>query len=658
MAFVLTVLLFFTFISSHDPTLGELANRSKSLGHATRETLEEAGDWAAQDKWRLAHLFVDHRPKRDKLPDIDTSVLDDFPDVLQVSSRRESRPRSGFNIQSTAVERQRPVTRLSLPDTEVRLDLGSPPVAEQPRRLVAGQYVHEAGAEFHPVRQASYRSRDSRLLVQAEWSFARDCDAEPVRRPSRRLIPVPDPQWEDLPPIPEQIDDRHPDLSFQMLMLREFLPPTSEHPPRSRNASVAATSEFPESFAQHDRSHLLTQDSSRWARTTKDRTEHHRHADAYVDRLQNDPFGTGDENLPVEHELHLNSAPSFAEVALRLELQAPETTLAGHVNKSMLVLHNDGLVEIPQVTVRESLSGLKTVTDAIPPARVVSSPHRRSDKESDLNIEEPLDHTEKSLERTIQHLPAGKQQRLELVWRPDTVGHRTHSAIVTVQAAVGATTEIVLPAANQPMPSVTPEPVPIRELPIEPDPEAEPEPAAYSEPPVISEPDPAPEAHPGLSFDVRNLPRATVDDLVEIAIVVRNTGDVPLHGVRVIAHLPEQLKHRRGSEVEFTINELPVRGSERAVLRVVAQLPGRAVCRLQVASDEPAEADSTTSIDVVARPVRLETPSVAKTEPVRPKPVPVPPPAPKRTSPAPKMQNSNCCCQAHPVAPYEPWFIP
>ena len=154
-----------------------------------------------------------------------------------------------------------------------------------------------------------------------------------------------------------------------------------------------------------------------------------------------------------------------------------------------------------------------------------------------------------------------------------------------------------------------------------------------------------PKAHPRFSFDVQHLPRATVDDLVEIAIVVRNTGDVPLHGVRVIAQLPDQLKHRRGSEVEFTIDELPIRGSERAVLRVLAQSSGRAICRLHVAADEPTEAEFNASIDVVDRPVRLESSRVTKTEPARLNPVPTP----IRTGPVP---NSNCCCLD------EPWFIP
>ena len=632
-AFVLTALLFFTFVSSHDPTLGELANRSQTLAPATRESLEEAGDWAAQDKWRLAHMFVGHRPaKRHAVRQLDSRLVDDFPALANVPGRRDLRRRSGLNPRPDADERAGPVANLILPDLEVRLDLGAPDAAEEPKRLVYGQYVREPGADFHPVRlAANYRSRDSRLLVQAEWSFASACDSEPIRRPTRRIIPVPDPQWDELP-VPEVTDDLHPDLSFQMSMLREFLPATAEFPPRSRNVSVTAHSEWPESF-DSKRSQLLTVDASPWSQTADERAEPQQPAEAYVDRVADDEERRPPVDEP-EFEPRLGAVPSFAEVALRMELKSPASTVAGRVNQSMLVLHNDGLGEIPLVTVRESLADLETVLDAIPPARV--------------------DPSENSLERRVRQLEPGKHQRLELVWRPDSEGRRTHTAIVTVQTAVGATTEIVPAVADQPMPSVAPEPIPVRQPVVEPAFGIEPE----------REPEPLPVTQPGLSFDVQNLPRATVDDLVEIGIVVRNTGDVPLHGVRVVALLPEQLKHRRGTEVEFTIDTLPVRGSERTVLRVVAESPGRAVCQLHVAASEPAEAKSKAVIDVDAKPIRREPPKITRVEPPKPKApalAPVPVAIPKRATPTVKRAAPTvvpCCCQSPPVADFEAWFIP
>jgi uncharacterized repeat protein (TIGR01451 family) len=625
-AFVLTGLLFFTFVSSHDPTVGELAQRSKAMAPVTRETLEASGHWSTQDKWRLAHLFVGHRPpKRPAVRQLDSRLVDDFPAFARVPGRHDFQRRSGFMPRVEPDSKAVPTTGLILPDTEVRLDLGPPAAAEEPKRLVYGQYVREPGADNHPIRPAgNYRSRDVRLLVQAEWSPGPECDSEPFLRPGRRIIPVPDPQWDE-PPVPEVTDDRRPDLSFQMSMLREFLPATAEFPPRSRHASVTAHSEWPESF-DSNRSNLLADDSSAWSRTSKERAEARQPVEAYADRVAGDDEGRPPVDEP-EHEPRPGTVPSFAEVALRVELDSPESTVAGHLNQSLLTLRNDGLREIPLVVVRESLAGLETVVDAIPAARV--------------------DQFENSLERHVQNLESGKAQRLELVWRPDSEGRRTHSAVVVVRTAVGATTEVVPAVADQPMPSVAPEPIPIRQPMVEPafgielDPEPE------------REPEPIPETHPGLSFDVQNLPRATVDDLVEIGIVVRNTGDVPLHGVRVVAQLPEQLKHRRGSEVEYTIDTLPVRGSERAVLRVVAGSSGRAVCQLHVAANEPAAAKSKAVIDVEAKPVRREPPQVATAAPPKPK-TPTPAPAPKRPAPA----VVPCCCQSSPPDIFEPWFIP
>ena len=635
-AFVLTTLLFSNFVSSHDPTVVELARRSQKLVPTTREHLEEAGDWTAQDKWRLAHLFVDHRPpKRNSVRQINSRLVDDFPAFAKVPSRRDLKRRSGFNSRYQSEERSLPTANLQLPDPEVRLDLGRPPAAEEPKRLVYGPYVREPGADFHPVRlAANYRSRDQRLLVQAEWMTSTECDNPPFRGPARRPIPQPDPQWEDLPPFPEPIDVRHPDLSFQMLMLREFLPPIGQFPPRSRLESVSALSEFPETLDSSAPFRTHPRHESPWTRSRGDRTEQPP-VESYADRV-----GTDDDRLPPidDQDLRLGSASSFTEVALRLQLRAPESTVAGQVNQSSLTILNEGVRDIPLVTVRESLSGLETVTDAIPAARV--------------------DQFENALERQVQQLEPGKDQRMELVWRPGKEGKRVHSAIVTVLAAVGATTEIVPPVAEQPMPSVAPEPIPAREPEPEPEPPAVPEfrPSPVFEPEPIPEPEPKaepiPEKHPGVSIQIQNLPRATVDDLVEIAIIVRNIGDVPLHKVRIVAQVPEHLKHLQGAEVEYKIDELPVRGTERTVLRAVAQSPGKATCAFRVAAEEPAEAKSKAIVTIEAKPVQRE-PIATRTVP--PKPITVP----KQPSPArPAIAEPACCCQSQPVELYEPWLIP
>ncbi|MBS0202925.1 MAG: hypothetical protein JSS49_08515 [Planctomycetes bacterium] len=604
----LTALLFSSSISNDDPTVGELVSRSQVVSE-TRESLEDAGDWTAQDKWRLAHMFVNHRPPRTHvIRQLDSRLVDDFPSIAASPLRRDTRRRTGFNSRYEYVERDRQLSQLELPDFEVRLDLNKPQVAEQPKRLVYGLLVRDSGGP--PVRQASNtRTRDSRLLVQAEWKFASDCDNhsyQPVRRPIP--VPLPDPRWDELPPVTQE---RHPDLSFQMSMLRAFLPDFDHDPPGSHVHTVTVHSEFPDADF---RRRLPSDGFSTWVQTTRERRHPDRPADAYVDLIRDQEPEMAPE--PVDHR---GSVPSFAEIGLRLELTDPETTVVGKVNYSSLVLRNDGLQPIPQVTVHESLAHLETVTDAIPAAR--------------------FNEAENSLERRV-HLEPGRDQRLELAWRPDTVGPRTHSAVVTVQAEVGTLTEIVKPEAEQPMPSVVPEPLPFREPVTEPEP-IEPEP--IREP----EPEPVPQQNPSLSFDVQNLPRAMVDDLVEIGIVVRNTGDIPLHGVRVVVQLPEQLKHRGGTEVEYTIPHLPVHGTERTVLRTVAQSTGRAICHLQVSADEPTDATAKAIINIDARPAAR----ITKAEPPRSLP-PAPVTILKRAPAAP-----NCCCQSQPVM-FGPWDLP
>lgn len=604
MACLLTALMFSSLVSSNDPTIGQIAQQSRLLAPVTRETMEEAGDWSAQDKWRLAHLFVEHRPpRRMKDPRIDSSLVNDFSPFVapELASLKRRDARSAAP------------SELILPDHEVRLELGVPRVAEEPKRLVYGPYVREPGADFHSVRPvANYRSRDTRLLVQAEWSFASDC--EPVRGPVRRVIPVPEPQWDELPPV---TDDRRPDLSFQMSMLREFLP-AGEFPARSRFESVEARSEFPESFNPKGPFDQFARDDSPWRRSRL-MDDPQRPVESYADRVARGGVVIPDE-IP-DSDLRQLTAPSFAEVALRLEILGPESAIAGQLNQSSLVVYNEGLREIPLLKVQESLAGLSTVTDAVPPAGVNA--------------------IDNMLNRQVQHLEPGKKEKLDLVWRPNAEGKRVHSAVVTANAFVGATTEVVRPVVEQPMPSVAPEPIPERE--------PAPEPEFESIP--LKQPE-----NPSLSFDVQNQPRATVDDLVEIAIVVRNTGDTPLHHVRVVARLPEHLKHRKGTEVEFTIDSLPVRATQNAVLRVVADSPGQAICHFQATADEPTDANSRAIVDIVAKPERIETPrvqpaNVTKAEPPKPKS----PPVKRPPAPAP----ANCCCQSQPIL-IEPgqWFVP
>lgn len=629
-AFLLTLLTFTAFLPAHDPTLQQLASQGRKLVPATRESLEEAGDWATQDKWRLAHFFVDHRPPKGDLDiRIDSSLIDDFPPG-GVPSRRDLRHRRGLQ---SRYDQHPGIAEIVLPEHEVRLDLAPPKVAEQPKRLIYGRYIREPGVDPFPVRTAStYRSRDSRLLVQAEWAVGSDCESGPVSPPRRRLIPVPDPQWDELPPIPELTDNSHPDLSFQMVMLREFLPPMGQFPPRSRLISVSAQSEFPESLFVRHRSNPFSEDSTAWMKTSDVPLHRDRPLEPYIDRAipasKSPAFDLVDLDLPP------GSVSSFAEVALSLEISEPPSAISGQSGKSSLVLRNTGLGEIPLVEIREPLANLDTVIDANPPAAYNKS--------------------HSSLERKIERLEPGQQERLELTWRSDSEGMRTHRTIVTVHSVVAATTEIVRPIGEQPMPSVAPEPVPPRRNP-EPEEEDFPIPVKRSDP--VREI--APELPPGVSFEIRNKPKANVEDLVEFEIIVKNTGGVDLHNVRVSAHLPQQLKHPHGTEVEYVVGVLPINGSRQTILRAVAQEPGNAICKLDVAAEEPAEAKSEASVEVIAKPVRSESPKIAKPS-AKPKPAPVPAPIARQPAPPRTQPANNCCCQSQAAGelPFDPWYLP
>ena len=593
---MLTLLLFIPDIASHDPTLSELAIDGRSAARVTRASLEASGDWSAQDRWRVAHLFVDHRPPRRR-------------PAVRLDSRLVEEP---------LVEGSRARKR----DSEVRLELKTPDRAAQTRRLVYDKLVREPDADFDPVRTSShYRPRDTRLLVQAEWSFDSDCNNgyEPPRRPlARRAIPVPEPQWDepqwDEPQtVPVLRAERHPDLSFQMELLREYLPNVGEFPPKSRSTSVAAHSEFPHSSDRVHRAPHLASHSDHWIRS-KSHAEHRPLPEAYISRVhlhadapETVGFSEADDEAP--------NLTSFAEVALRLELYAPTTAMAGRLHESSLLIHNEGPTPVSLVRVRESLAELQTVTDANPAARI----------------------NHDALERDLHGLPPGREKRLGVTWLPDAEGSRIHRAAVTMHAAVGVTTNVVAPepaAVVEPMNHVEPEPTP----------EPAPEPV----------PEPVPKHHPAITCEVKHVDRVTVNDIVELEIVVKNTGDTALSDVRILVEVPAELKHRQGADVEYEVGNLARRGSHKAVLRLLAQASGQAVNRIHVVTHESAETKARAPITVVAKPISRPTPHASEV------PRPTPAPAPKPTAkPLPFPTSGSCCCPGQPVASlWQPWSIP
>ena len=603
---MLTLLLFIPDIGSHDPTLSELAVDGRSAARVTRASLEASGDWSAQDRWRVAHMFVDHRPPRRRpAVRLDSRLVEEplVEDSRSFRSRTTGRRVGRIRPWSRDVAVVSEVHTKKL-DPEVRLELKSPGRAAQMPRLVYDKLVREPGADFDPVRTSSYyRPRDTRLLVQAEWSFDSDCNNgyEPPRRPLvRRVIPVPEPQWDEPHAAPRM--ERHPDLSFEMELLREYLPSVGEFPPKSRSTSVAAQSEFPHSL---HRSPHLAGPSDHWIRSTS-HTEHRPLSEAYISRVHHDTEGPETVGFSEADDEDPNLT-SFAEVALRLELYAPTTAMAGRLHQSSLLIHNEGPTPVSLVRVRESLAELQTVTDANPAARI----------------------NQDALERDVHGLPPSRERRLGVTWLPDAEGSRIHRAAVTMHAAVGVTTNIVAPepaAVVEPINHVEPEPM------IE----------------------PAIKRHPAITCDVKHVERVTVDEIVELEIVVKNTGDTALSDVRILVEVPAELKHRQGAEVEYEVGKLARHGTHKAVLRLLAQAPGQAVNRIHVVTRESAESKARAPITVVAKPVSRPTPRDPEV------PHPIPTPAFKPTSkPLSFPTSGSCCCPGQPVALlWEPQFIP
>lgn len=605
---MLTALLFFPYIASHDPTLSELAIDGRSAARVTRASLEATGDWSAQDRWRVAHLFVDHRPPRGRSAIRLDSRLIEEPTVQDSRSvrSRSTDPRAGADQSWPRETAEIPGNRRGKLDPDVRLDLATPGRATQTPRLVDDKLVRDPGAEFDPNHTSSnYRPRDKRLLVQAEWPFDSDCnkDVETPRRPMvRRVIPVPEPQWDEPHPAQAPRVNGHPDLSFQMELLREYLPNVGEFPPKSRSTSVAAHSEFPHSLDHSRRSTHLASHSDHWIRSTS-HAEHRPLPEAYITRVHDHAEGPETVAFSEADEEEDPNLASFAEVALRLELYAPQTAMAGRLQESSLLIHNEGPTPVSHVRVRESLSELQTVTDANPAARI--------------------NHDE--LERDVRNLPPGRELRLGVTWLPDAEGSRTHRAAVTMHAAVGVTTNVVAP-----------------------------EPAAVVEPMNHVEPEPVIERHPAITCDVKHVDRVAVDEIVELEIIVKNTGDAALSDVRILVEVPAELKHRQGTEVEYEIGHLARRGTHKAVLRLLALAPGKAVNRIQVVTHESAESKARAPITIVAKPISRPTPRTPEV------PRPIPAPAPKPTSkPLPFPTSDSCCCPGQPVAfLWQPCSIP
>jgi len=566
------------FISMLEPT----SNHNASIAHVKakarlgRGELEKNHDWSAQDRWRVAHFFVPHRPTRSA-------------QNIQLDSRMA--PVAATTSPSPFRPKHEQKSVLAS-DIDVRMELGRPRKAEQDRRVIAISNYNSGHLDQveNPTRRV--RVRDPRLLVQAAWDFGADCYQNvyaytPTPSPIRRTLPRREP--EPVPAIPvEPVRHETPHVSVAMELIRHPME-LSEYPPGSQMFRVSDFSRFPEDDPRFQNS-LVAYGDSGWVPADSPRSIPHEvfpyvgigHFDPAIDLFpESDEF---DGNLP-----------SLAEIDLRLELITPQSASLGRPHESRLLVRNEGGDTISRIHIQDSLAQLKTVISADPDASVEQRTNVETGDEQD------------SLHRDIKDLLLGETREFSLRWIPEH-GHRMfHRTRVIAHAAVTATTE-VLP--DQSMPSIPPEIPPIK--------------------------------HPSLACDVKYLDKVAVGDDVEMAITIRNTGDINLHQVQLRIEVPSNLSHQDGNSILFDAGNLQVDGRKQTILRLSAQRVGEAVNVLQVVAAERIEAHGQARIQIVEQQKDVPPPI--------PETIPGKPSAP-RPATQPKLQ---CCCQSTPTASFQP----
>jgi hypothetical protein len=127
--------------------------------------------------------------------------------------------------------------------------------------------------------------------------------------------------------------------------------------------------------------------------------------------------------------------------------------------------------------------------------------------------------------------------------------------------------------------------------------------------PPVREPTPPPRPTPrpvtpsGLVCTVRNQPQVSIRAIAELSIDVRNTGNLPLHDVKVWVNLPGTLAHRNGSRLEYRVGELPGGQTHRAILRLVGAQPGSAATRVLAFAREDVQSETVARLEVIAQRV-------------------------------------------------------
>jgi hypothetical protein len=279
--------------------------------------------------------------------------------------------------------------------------------------------------------------------------------------------------------------------------------------------------------------------------------------------------------------------PNQAEIALRLELHAPERTSLSQPGQSSLIIRNNGSETIRRLQVSESMSALETVTAALPGGQV----------QDDL------------LQREILRLRARRERTLSLDWFPQSNEPRRHEAHVLAEAFVAAVVDVTAAplkgplepiSAEEPEPPVRQRRTPVTPTQVEDEPESTP-PAPIEQPAAEESPreeTPQPRRS-SIECTAHAAQTVRIGDVAEVTIDVRNTGERILHDVRILAEVPDTLRHRHGAEVEYEVGRLSPGESRQTILRVMGNQVGRAVTNLRVTAREPVEATAKARLAVV-----------------------------------------------------------
>ncbi|MDP1797784.1 MAG: hypothetical protein Q8K78_09895 [Planctomycetaceae bacterium] len=305
----------------------------------------------------------------------------------------------------------------------------------------------------------------------------------------------------------------------------------------------------------------------------------------------------------------LTAWPNRAEIGMRIELHAPEQAAVGQAGRSHVLIRNDGEDTIHRIELRESLPLLPLVTGATPEARL----------------------RDNLIDREFRRLHPNRERNLSLAWFARENGDYHHEAQVLAETVVSAT--VLVEAGAQPR---TVEPDPIAEEPVEvlitPEPRRAPEPRPEpvrvrpprpvpAEPAPVEESDPAPmvapppttvtipprrrDPIPAVACRVKPTSTVKLNEVVELKVEVQNTGETPLHNVRIWADVPQSLRHRHGTKLEYPVGKLDPGQVHHSVLRVVGEKAGAAVAAFRVVSDENIRADAKGQVAVtVPKPMK------------------------------------------------------